>query len=147
MEGQTVARSLVWSENVFYKTLTTGSSPQWWPDRSTTTHIVLDLRRLIWGFGGTCTMFIASFCNQSTSSQMCPIDIYVVSNQLVEIWKVGIWTPSLGNVGSGKGPFNTLPIWFISLFSSYLADSKSSHPSTCSSDLDTVIITALEAIA
>ena len=34
----------------------TRSSSQWWSGRSTTAHIVFDLRSLIWGFGESCRL-------------------------------------------------------------------------------------------
>ena len=42
--------------NAFSLSLKTRSSPQWWSGRSTTAHIVLDLRSLIWSFGESCTI-------------------------------------------------------------------------------------------
>ena len=99
-------------------------SPQWWSDCSTTAHIVLDLRSLIWGFGESWTT-VHCISHQPIYPKMCSTDILqlVCRNSKGGLFGPVVWglrersRSGISQFDSPSMGFNWLPIdtYYLSL--------------------------------
>ena len=95
----------VYSSDVLFTNCNiTRSSLQWWSSRSTTAHIVLDLRSFVWDLAKAVRLFIALLYSQPirACSQMCSLGISIDLHPFDWKYKGGLFDPLVDNPPLGS---------------------------------------------